>query len=38
MGNNFSREVEISREMGASGEGGIIIYSTGSFFVSGKVT
>ena len=34
MGNNFSRKAEMSREMGASGEGGKI-YS--SFFVSGKV-
>ena len=36
MGNSLSREAEMSREIGASGEGGNIIYS--SFFLSGKVT
>ena len=32
MANNLSREAEMSREIGASGEGGIII-NIGIFFV-----
>ena len=27
MGNNLSREAEMRHEIGASGEGGIIVYS-----------